>query len=188
MGRDFAVTRSKLETALVTDVDIERSQVARPIRVLFLCTKNSARSQMAEALLAHEGGGRFEVASAGATPAMSVDPMTFEVLDQLGIDWRAHRPKGFDAIQSTEWEVVVTVCDRAREACPVLPGRPVFAHWSLEDPVEAPGTPEQRRPVFLKTAQDIRVSIRRFAALDFATEAEDELKATVNACFGQIAR
>jgi protein-tyrosine-phosphatase len=62
---------------------------------------------MAEALLVHEGLGRFEVASAGATPAMEVDPMTFEVLDELGVDWRAHRPKSYDAVQNVEWDIVL---------------------------------------------------------------------------------
>lgn len=158
------------------------------MRVLFLCTKNSARSQMAEALLVHEGGERFDVASAGASPAMTVDPMTFEVLDALGIDWRSHRPKGFDTVQSTEWEIVVTVCDRAREACPILPGRPVFAHWSLADPVEARGTPDQRRPIFMETAIAVRTAIQRFVAIDFATATEAELRASVNACIAPEGR
>jgi len=152
---------------------------AGPMRVLFLCTRNSARSQMAEALLVHEGGVRFDVASAGATPATFVDPMTFEVLDDLGIDWRAHRPKGFDAVQDTEWDLVVTVCDRAREVCPVLPGRPMFAHWSLEDPEDQFGTPVQRRNYFLRSARLVHCCIRQLVALDAAEWREDR----VAACF-----
>lgn len=138
---------------------------------------------MAEALLVHEGEGRFEVASAGASPATSVDPMTFETLDLLGIDWRSHRPKGFEAIQATEWEIVVTVCDRAREACPILPGHPVFAHWSLEDPVEALGSPDQRRPVFLATAQALHSCIKRFVALPFDELSGQRLAARIGDCF-----
>lgn len=134
----------------------------RPLRVLFLCTKNSARSQMAEAFLVQAGGAGFEVASAGAIPAMEVDPLTFEALDVLGVDWRAHRPKGYDAVQDTEWDVVITVCDQARALCPILPGRPVYAHWSLRDPVEAHGTPAERLPVFLSTARRIRECVQRF--------------------------
>jgi arsenate reductase len=136
-----------------------------PIRVLFLCTRNSSRSQLAEALLVQEGGDRFDVASAGATPAMEVDPMTFEVLDQLGIDWRAHRPKGFEAVQNTEWDLVVTVCDRAREACPVLPGRPAYAHLSLADPSETVGPPDARRRAFVATAEHLQRCIRRLLDL-----------------------
>jgi arsenate reductase len=119
---------------------------------------------MAEALLVHEGAGRFEVASAGATPAMEVDPMTFEVLDELGVNWRAHRPKGYEAVQNVAWDIVITVCDRAREMCPVLPGKPVFMHWSIEDPVEATGPPPVRRHAFMATARRIHASVRRFAA------------------------
>lgn len=151
----------------------------RPMRVLFLCTRNSARSQIAEALLVHEGGARFEVASAGATPATFVDPMTFEVLDDLGIDWRAHRPKGFDAVQGTDWDLVVTVCDRAREVCPVLQGRPMFAHWSLEDPEDQFGTPVQRRNYFLRSARLVHDCIRQLVALDAAAWREYR----VAACF-----
>lgn len=120
---------------------------------------------MAEALLAHDGGSRFEVASAGATPAMSVDPVAFEALDQLGIDWRAHRPKGFDAVQATRWDLVITLCDHARETCPVLPGQPTFAHWPVEDPVESSGPPEVRRQVFLEVARWLRRCIARLIAM-----------------------
>ena len=148
-------------------------------RVLFLCTHNSARSQMAEALLTHEAPDRFDVGSAGANPSVTIDPMTFEVLDQLGIDWRNHVPKGFDAIVGSEWDFVITVCDEAREACPVLPGHPVFAHWPIADPAQTEGFPPQRRRVFLETARILRMLSLRFLALPFA----DAKPATLAAMF-----
>lgn len=150
---------------------------ANPTRVLFLCTKNSARSQMAEALLAELGGARFEVASAGASPAMEVDLMTFEVLDELGIDWRSHRTKGYATILGTAWDVVITVCDRARESCPVLPGHPVYAHWSIEDPVECSGTSWARRAVFRSTAARLRDSISQLVQLPPAELRTERLNA-----------
>jgi arsenate reductase len=147
--------------------------------VLFLCTRNSARSQLAEALLRDASGGAVEVASAGTNPAMVVDPLTFEILDELGIDWRGHRPKGFEAIMGTPWDVVITVCDHAREACPVLPGRPVFGHWPLEDPASCCGPPEKRRAVFLQAVEILRHHIARFleqplSDLDHSTAIDGE--------------
>jgi protein-tyrosine-phosphatase len=107
-----------------------------PIRVLFLCTGNSARSQIAEALLAKKGGERFIVASAGTSPASEVRPEALAALAGLGIDWSAARPKGVDGIVEAEWDMVITLCDRARESCPNLPNRPVTAHWGIPDPSE----------------------------------------------------
>lgn len=155
-----------------------------PVRVLFLCTRNSARSQIAEALLVHEGGARFEVASAGAEPGMSVDPMTFEVLDELGIDWRAHRPKGFDVVQDTEWDLVVTVCNRAREACPVLPGSPMFAHWSLEDPEDQLGSVAQRRAYFHRIVALVHDCIQDFVTLGVGEWTEQRLAACFRPSLG----
>ena len=123
--------------------------VRRP-RVLFLCTHNSARSQLAEALLWAAAGDTIEEASAGAEPRTEVDPMTFEVLDELGIDRRAHGPKGFESVMHTTWDLVITFCDHARDVCPVLPGHPTFAHWSIEDPCRALGLPAERKAVFQK--------------------------------------
>jgi len=111
---------------------------------------------MAEALLWHLSGGGVEVASAGATPAVEVDPLTFDVLDELGIDWRRRRPQGFDAVTDRDWDVVVTVCDEARDACPALPGRPRHLHWSLEDPCAAAGDLTARRRAFYATAHELR--------------------------------
>ena len=107
-----------------------------PIRVLFLCTGNSARSQMAEALLTRKGKDRFVVASAGAEPAAEVRADAIHALRDVGIDWSAKRPKGFDAIVGDQWDLVITLCDRTKESCPALPNRPVTAHWGVPDPAE----------------------------------------------------
>jgi arsenate reductase len=105
-----------------------------PLRVLFICTGNSARSQIAEALLRRKGRDRFEVGSAGARPAPAVHPNTIAVLSEYGIDWTAARPKGLDAVADRAWDLVITVCDRIKEDCPTFPGKPVFAHWGVPDP------------------------------------------------------
>lgn len=105
-----------------------------PVRVLFLCTGNSARSQIAEALLGRKGGDRFIVASAGAKPAAEVRAEAIAALAQIGIDWRDRKPKALDTIVGRDWDLVITLCDRVRETCPRLPGRPVTAHWGVPDP------------------------------------------------------
>ena len=122
-----------------------------PLRVLFLCTHNSARSQMAEALLAtkaqRSAPGRFEVGSAGSTPGMRVHPLALEALTNYGIEWRG-RPKSVDSVCSQPWDLVITVCDRAKETCPVFPGQPAFAHWGMDDPSDVDGDEEARRRAF----------------------------------------
>lgn len=107
------------------------------IRVLFLCTGNSARSQIAEALLAKKAGDRFVVASAGTTPATAVRPEAIAALADVGIDWSRARPKGIDGIGAHDWDMVITLCDRALETCPTLPGTPVTAHWGIPDPASS---------------------------------------------------
>src|SRR4051812_40628203 len=101
----------------------------RPLRVLILCTGNSARSQMAEAVLNAKGRGRFIAESAGSKPAGRVNPFAVEALREAGIDWRGRQPRGVDGLEKEAWDIVITVCDRAKEACPYFPGQPVLAHW-----------------------------------------------------------
>ena len=122
-----------------------------PLRVLILCTGNSARSQIAEALLAHKGAGRFEVASAGSRPASRVNPFAVEVLREVGISWDGKVPKGLDGLDAQRWDFVITVCDRAKEACPIFPGTPILAHWGMPDPAEVEGTDDARRRAFRET-------------------------------------
>ena len=104
-----------------------------PVRVLFLCTQNSARSQMAEALLNERGGGRFEAGSAGTAPAPRVNPYAVQELKRRGIEWQTRRPKALEEVADEPWDIAITVCDHARETCPILPGR-VSAHWGVFDP------------------------------------------------------
>lgn len=106
-----------------------------PIRVLFLCTGNSARSQIAEALLMKKGGDRFAVASAGTHPAAAVRPEAVAALAALGVDWSGAKPKGIELVRESDWDMVITLCDRSRESCANLPARPVTAHWGIPDPV-----------------------------------------------------
>lgn len=118
------------------------------LRVLVLCTGNSARSQIAEALLCHKASGRFEVASAGARPAARVNPLAVEVLREAGIAWDGKVPRGLDSLDREHWDLVITVCDRARESCPIFPGRPVLAHWAMPDPAEVEGDDDRKREAF----------------------------------------
>lgn len=124
----------------------EQSDV-RPIRVLFLCTANSARSQIAEALLARKGGEGIIVASAGTRPADAIRPEAIDALHVAGIDWVGRQPKGIEAVMDQPWELVITLCDRMRESCPTLPNHPIFAHWGVPDPA-AVTDPVQRAAAF----------------------------------------
>lgn len=122
-----------------------------PFRVLILCTGNSARSQIAEALLARKGAGRFVVASAGSQPASRVNPFAVRVLAEAGIGWEGKTPKGLEGLDRERWDFVITVCDRAREACPIFPGTPVLAHWGMPDPAEVAGSDDDKLRAFRET-------------------------------------
>ena len=103
-----------------------RQADGRVFRVLFLCTGNSARSQIAEALLNQKGAGRFVAESAGSNPAARVNPYAIDILRQNGLEWRGHAPRGMDGLESKPWDFVITVCDRAKEACPFFPASPFW--------------------------------------------------------------
>ena len=135
-----------------------------PIRVLFVCTGNSARSVMAEALLRHHGGDRFEVYSAGTIPK-GINPLTLRVLSDAGIDASGARSKSVDEFLGQSFDYVVTVCDQARQVCPVFPGVHESLHWGYEDPAEATGTEEERLAVFRRVFIQIGERIRQFATL-----------------------
>ncbi len=122
-----------------------------PLRILVLCTGNSARSQIAEALLTTKSRGRFLAASAGSRPAARVNPFAVEVLAEAGIDWRGRTPRGMDGLDREHWDFVITVCDRAKESCPYFPGHPVLAHWGMPDPAEVEGSDDAKRAAFRDT-------------------------------------
>jgi len=125
-----------------------------PIRVLFVCTHNSARSQLAEALLGRLGGDGFEVRSAG-TEAARVNPYAIRVLAEQGIDWTGATSKTIDGFLGQRFDHVITVCDRARETCPYFPGSTSTLHWGLDDPSDVGGTDEERLEAFRRTAAEI---------------------------------
>ena len=118
----------------------------QPMRVLFLCTANAARSQIAEALLRHLSKGRVDVLSAGSVPASEIHPQARAVLEQkYGIDTSALHPKSMNSLMGERFDVVITVCDKIAERCPVFPGDPERIHWSFEDPLMHPDADAQRR-------------------------------------------
>ena len=120
----------------------------KPMRLLFLCTGNSARSQIAEAVLNRKGAGRWAAESAGSQPAERVNPHAISTLRRHGYEWSGHRPRGLESIAGQRWDFVITVCDRAKEACPIFPGQPVIAHWGMPDPAEVVGTDEVKERAF----------------------------------------
>ncbi len=119
-----------------------------PFRILVLCTGNSARSQMAEALFNARGGGRVVAESAGSNPAGAVNRLAIEALGQAGIVWRGHPPRSIDGLVDQPWDAVITVCDKAKEACPIFPGHPIMAHWGMPDPAAVHGSDDERRRAF----------------------------------------
>jgi len=135
-----------------------------PVRVIFVCTGNSARSQMAEALLRRDGGEAFEVVSAGVSPR-GVHPMTITALAKVGIDITGARSKSVGEFLGQRFDYVITVCDRAGETCPVFPGDPERLHWSLPDPSAAEGDEAARLAAFAGTAQELFTRIRYLVTL-----------------------
>jgi protein-tyrosine-phosphatase/DNA-binding transcriptional ArsR family regulator len=131
------------------------------VGVLFVCTGNSARSPIAEALLRHRTGGQIEVSSAGSRPKPRLHPNAVRVLhDTFGIDITGQRPRNMDTLTGHRFDYVVSLCDKAREACPDFPGHPRRAHWSIPDPATAGDTDQPTYPAFQHTATDIDTRIR----------------------------
>ena len=135
-----------------------------PIRVLFVCTGNSARRVMAEALLRKHGGDDFEVLSAGTEPK-GINPLTLKTLAEAGIDASWARSKSVSEYLGQRFDYVVTVCDQARQVCPVFPGVHQSLHWGYEDPAEATGTEEERLAVFRRVFIQIGERINQFIPL-----------------------
>lgn len=139
-------------------------------RILFLCTANSARSQMAEGLLRHDAGDRFEAASAG-TQATRVRPEAIAVMQEIGIDISRHQSKSVDELAGEAFDLVVTVCDSARETCPVYPGHANRLHRAFEDPATTEGSEGERLAAFRRVRDEIRAWLRQ-VAIEQSTESD----------------
>ena len=132
-------------------------------RVLILCTGNSARSQMAEGLLRHDGGDRFEVFSAGVSPSR-VRPEAIEAMREIGFDISEQRSKSVEEFAGQAFDYVITVCDNAREQCPFFPAETKRIHWSFDDPAAVEGDEARRLAVFRRVRDEIRARLKEFAA------------------------
>jgi arsenate reductase len=135
-----------------------------PIRVLVVCTGNSARSLMAEALLRHHGGDAFEVHSAGTEPK-GINPLTERVLDEAGFDHAWARSKSVTEFLGQQFDYVITVCDQARQVCPVFPGVHETLHWGYDDPAAVEGTGDERLTAFRSTLTMMAGRIQSFITL-----------------------
>ncbi len=145
------------------------------IRVLFLCTGNSCRSIMAEALLAHYGGDGFLSSSAGSFPTGKVHPLRLETVKARGIATQGFRSKSWDEFSGQRIDIVITVCDAAAgEACPLFPGTPIKAHWGVEDPAKFIGTPEETRAEFARVCDILERRVRAMTRLPFETMDKEE--------------
>ena len=134
------------------------------IRVIFVCTGNSARSQMAEALLRHEAGDRFEVVSGGTSPR-AVNPMAIAAMAKVGIDISGAESKSVMRFATQSFDYVITVCDRARATCPVFPGVGEVLHWGIDDPAEVEGTEAVRQAAFDRALRELSSRIHGFVPL-----------------------
>jgi len=153
--------------------------------VLFLCTGNSARSIMAEALLNTMGKGRFNAYSASSHPGGTVNPLALDQIRTIGYPLNDLRSKSWDefaAPNAPKMDFIITVCDNAAgEVCPIWPGQPISAHWGFEDPAAATGTDEQKRAVFSKVARQITARVNIFASLPFHTLEKTSIKREMDA-------
>ena len=130
-------------------------------RVLFLCTHNSARSQMAEGFLRDLAGDRVEVDSAG-TEATRVHPLAIRAMGEVGINLGGHRSKSVDSLLDRPWDYVITVCDSANERCPLFPGHATRLHWSFDDPAQAAGTEDERLVTFRRVRDEIATRLKQW--------------------------
>ena len=130
-------------------------------KVLFLCTGNSCRSQMAEGFLRHMAGDRFEVFSAGVKPTQ-VNLLAIKVMAEAGIDISKHRSKSAMEFIGQQFDYIITVCDNAKQTCPVFPGKHEKIHWDLEDPAEAQGNEEERLSFFRRIRDEIKNMVNNF--------------------------
>jgi arsenate reductase len=149
--------RSTLFSRRLDRPDAGRCDVKKQ-RVLFLCTHNSARSQMAEGFLRAIAGDRFEAQSAG-TERTAVHPLAIQVMAERGIDISQHTSKLYVGLMNEPWDYLITVCDEANERCPFVPGSVKRLHWSLEDPSRSSGSEQERLAVFRRVRDQIEVRL-----------------------------
>ncbi|HEX7887111.1 MAG TPA: arsenate reductase ArsC [Phenylobacterium sp.] len=156
----------------------------KPLNVLFLCTGNSARSVLAEALMNRLGGGRFRAFSAGSFPTGRVNPHTFPILESLGFDPADFRSKSWDEFAGPEAppiDFIFTVCDNAAgEVCPIWPGKPITAHWGIPDPAAVAGTETEIALAFTEAARQLRSRIALFVELPLEKLDRLSLQARLN--------
>lgn len=146
--------------------------MADTLNVLFLCTGNSARSIMAEAILNREGAGRFHAVSAGSDPKGEVNPYALQLLRKLNFDVSEYRSKSWEEFKTPDapkMDFVFTVCDDAAENCPVFPGQPMTAHWGVDDPARATGTPAEIAFAFSEAYRMLFARISIFVSLPMAS-------------------
>ncbi len=159
----YLAAADSLNPALnTTDTDLREALSHLPtkkVRVLFLCTHNSARSQMAEGIMRHLGGGQIEVQSAGSRPS-DLHPLAVKVMARMGIDISGQRSKHLDEFRGQSFDYIVTVCDRVRESCPTFPNDPKRVHWSFLDPAAVEGTDKERYRAFEQVALQLMNRIR----------------------------
>lgn len=148
-------------TALMENAPFQEIPSHHPmLRVLFLCTENSARSQIAEALLRHLSHRKVEAYSAGSRPAEQLHPLARRVIEQMGIDMSQAIPKHFQVFEGQSFDAIVTVCDRAVESCPPWPDDPERVHWSFPDPASVQGTEAEQIRAFEQTSLQLATRIR----------------------------
>lgn len=149
--------------------------MSQPFRILVLCTGNSARSQIAEALIDEWGKGKVAVASAGSHPAGEVNPLAVAVLGEVGIAWRGRVPRSVQGLELGRWDLVITVCDHARDACPVFTDARAAVHWGMEDPAAVSGPEEVKLEAFRQTRRVLERRVQRLLELPLATMEDDVL-------------
>ena len=130
-------------------------------KVLFVCTGNSCRSQIAEGLVKHIAGSNFEVSSAGTNPS-PINPYATEVMNEKGIDISKQRSKSLQEFINDKFDFIITVCDHAKASCPIFPGKYKLIHWNLEDPAAVRGARKEKLAVFRLTRDEIEQRIRTF--------------------------
>jgi protein-tyrosine-phosphatase len=177
-------TTSRSEAEVVPERAVTTS---KPLNVLFLCTHNSARSILAEALLNHIGAGRFRAFSAGSSPRENQrpNPLALQVLQEAGVQTEALASKSWDDFtgpDAPQMDLVITVCDNAAgEACPYWPGHPATAHWGYPDPSEVQGTPEEKLDAFRRTRDALRHRLELLLELPQEKLTQPALESTARA-------